>query len=196
MAEIRSTMDMVMERAARMGGDAGSDLEAEEKIKAGMRAGAGYLRSEVADLAKFVSSQAESDRSSLVKGITQALLRNIALPRESDQQSVAETAMNGLVQVGQGSGELLAVFGDMKKVLDQYLQHRQQLRQQLEDGFAQQMGQMQDNVAKQTGMNMKLDPSQHPKFQEEWHRLQAELNDHYGKALDQYKQMVEQLLSR
>ena len=103
MAEIRSTMDMVMERAARMGGDSGSDLEAEEKVKDGMRAGAGYLRGEVADLAQVVSSQAESDRLHIVKGIVQALLRNIALPRESDQQQASEAAMNGLIQVGQGS---------------------------------------------------------------------------------------------
>lgn len=47
MAEIKSTMDMVMERAARMSAGAGdSDYLVEERLKEGMRLGAAYMRGE------------------------------------------------------------------------------------------------------------------------------------------------------
>ena len=68
------------------------------------------------------------------------------------------------------------------------------MKQQLEGQFAQQMQMMEQNLARQTGMKMKLEPSQHPKFQEEWQKLQAELNSQYGKAVEQYKAMIEQRL--
>ena len=44
MAEIKSTMDMVMERAARMAAEAGeTDYLGEERLKEGMRLGAAFM---------------------------------------------------------------------------------------------------------------------------------------------------------
>jgi hypothetical protein len=194
MAEIKSTMDMVMERAARMAADA-ETAGGEELAQAGMRAAAAYLRGEAIDLGAQLAAQPATVLDAWRRGVVQALLRNIFLPREAEQQKGAELAMNGLVQVGQGRGELLALFGEMKKILDQYLQHRHQLKEQLEGHFAQQMGQMEAALAQQTGMAMKLKPSQHPKFQEEWQKILTQLNDQYGNALTQYKQQVEQYLT-
>lgn len=194
MAEIKSTMDMVMERLARMAvaeGQVGGD----ELAKEGMRAAAAYLRGEAVDLAALVEAKGSTAQGDFRGGVVQALLRNIFLPREVEQQAGAELAMNGLVQVGRGSGELLAAFGEMKKLLDQYLQHRQQYREQLEGHFAQQMGLLEATMAKQTGMAMKLKPSQHPKFQEEWQKILTQLNDQYGNALSQYKSQIEQFLA-
>lgn len=196
MAEIKSTMEMVMERAAKMGAASATDLGSEEKVKDGMRLGAAYLRDEIADLAQKIAEFPEQDRRQVQKGTVQTFLRNIVLPRDEDQQKPAEKAMQGLLEVGQSAGELLRVFGDMKKILDQYLQHKEQLKQQLESQFAQQMEMMEQNLARQTGMAMKLEPSQHPKFQEEWQRIKTELNDQYGRALNQHKEMVEQYLTK
>jgi len=194
MAEIKSTMEMVMERAARMAAEAETG-GGEDRLQAGMRAAAAYLRGEEVDLVATVAAQPPADQEACRRGIVKALLRNIFLPREAEQQKGAEQAMNGLVLVGRGSGELLPVFAEMKKILDQYLQHRKQLKEQLEGHFAQQMGQMEAALAQQTGMAMKLKPSQHPKFQEEWQKVLTELNDQYGNALDQYKKQVEQYLA-
>ena len=48
MAEIKSTMDMVMERAARMAaaGAGEDDYLGEEQLKEGMRLGAAFMRGE------------------------------------------------------------------------------------------------------------------------------------------------------
>jgi hypothetical protein len=44
-------------------------------------------------------------------------------------------------------------------------------------------------------MKMKLQPSQHPKFAEEWQRIQVELNDQYGRAVEQYKEFIAKQLT-
>jgi hypothetical protein len=196
MAEIKSTMDMVLERAARMAANAGEDdFSSEEKIREGMRLAAAYMRGEVADVFAALSALPAPDHESARRGAVHSLLRNIFLPREAGPQQTAEKAMHGLVAIGRGDGQLLQVFAEMKKILDGYLQHRDQLRQQLEAGFAQQMEMMEKNLARQTGVAMKLQPSQHPKFQEEWVRVQSQLDDQYGRALGQLKELVEQRLT-
>ena len=195
MAEIKSTLDMVMERAARIGTASKEDINHEEAVKKGMRLAACYLRGDDVHLQEELHKEPDANKRFVLKGVVQTMLRNIVLPREAEQQELAEKAMNGLVEASQAGGELLQVFGEMKKILDQYLQHRQQLQDQLKAQFAQQMEMMQQNLAQQTGMSMKLDPSQHPKYQEEWQRIQAELNDQYGRALEQYKKLVEQHLT-
>ncbi len=197
MAEIKSTMDMVLERAAKMGSGIPVDMAAEENIKEGMRLGASYLRDGITSLFEKISAiDDENKKKALRKGAVQALLRNIVLPRDEAQQHSADKSMQGLVELGQADGELLMACGEIKKILDGYRQHKEQIKQQLESQFAQQMEMLEKNLAKQTGMSMKLQPSQHPKFQEEWGRIQVELNAQYGRALEQLKKMLEQRLTR
>ncbi len=196
MAEIKSTMDMVMERAARMeeaAGDAG--MQFEEQAKAGMRSGAAFMRGEEPDLNGALTKCRPEARPHFLQGFALALQRNIVLPREEEQLKAAEQAMNGLLLAGQGNKELLAIFGDLKKILDQYSQHRKQLREQLEASFAQQMPQLEAAMTQKTGVPMKLKPSQHPKYQEEWQRVLGELDGQYGKAVDQHKELITRILT-
>ena len=196
MAEIKSTMDMVLERAARMSaGAAEGNYLVDEQVKDGMRLGAAYLRGEGAALAERLGALEPAELGAVRKGAVQAMLRNIFLAREAEKQLQAEKAMQGLLEIGQGDGELLKILAEMKKILDGYRQHGEQLKEQLEAQFSQQMAMMEQNLAKQTGMAMKLQPSQHPKFQEEWARIQGQLNEQYGQALQQLKDLVEHHLT-
>ncbi|MDA8165549.1 MAG: hypothetical protein M0017_11025 [Desulfobacteraceae bacterium] len=194
MAEIKSTMEKVMERLAAMGEVTGTDIAAEEKSRDGMRLAAAYLRGEQPDLAKLLAAQPRPDQPLLLQGIVRTLLRNIMLPRDEDQRQQAEKAVQGLLLVSGGGGDLRQMFQEIKSILDRYLEHREQLRDQLKAAFSQQIDQMEGTLARQTGMKLKIDPGQHPKFKEEWQRLQGELNSQYGRAIDQYKSVIEQRL--
>ncbi|MEA3546030.1 MAG: DUF6657 family protein [Thermodesulfobacteriota bacterium] len=194
MAEIRSTLEMVLERAAKMSQTALAGTE-DEGIREGMRLGAGYLRGDDINLSKALDQHDEAEKTAMLKGVIQALLRNIVLPREKENQADSEKAMQGLIEMGRADPELIGILSEMKTFLDRYLDHKKQLRQQLEESFAQQIGQLEQNLTQQTGTQLKLEPSQHPKFAEEWQRLSTELNDQYGQALDQHKNMIKQILT-
>lgn len=194
MAEIRSTLDMVLERAARMAAEAGDTQNNDEKIQEGMKTAALYMRGEDVDLVNTLNNCLEEDKSHFQKGIVRAFLRNIILPREEDDQAGSNRAMQGLLEVGQGEGDLLSLFSDMKNILDRYIEHKKQIKQQLEEQFAQQIEMMEQNMAQQAGVSMKLEPAQHPKFAEEWLKLQGQLNEQYGQALTQFKEQIEQRL--
>ena len=189
MAEIKSTLEKVMERAAAMGNANKDEIAAEERVRDGMRMGGDYLKGEEVD---FSSALEQTSDSVLVKrGLVQAFLRNIVLPRDDDQQR-AERAMQGLLELGKGSGDLMSIFKDMKGILDHYLQHKKEIFQQVEDAFRQQMEQAAAQQGGQAGLGMKVDPALHPKFQEEWSRIKADLDTQYNQALDQHKDQVAQ----
>ena len=188
MAEIRSTMEMVLERAARLEAEAGDSLSNEEKSQDGMRMAAQYMRGEEVDF-KEIFSKPEEERALMAQGASTVFMRNVTLPREEEDQAVAGQAMMGMLQLVQDP-QLQAVLDEIKKILSQYLQHKDQLRGQIEEQFAQQMGMMEQ----QTGSQVKLEPDQHPKFAEEWQKVMVQLNEKYGNALDQHKAYIQQLL--
>lgn len=194
MAEIKSTLEKVMERAASFGTASHEEIQAETTIQEGMKEAAKFFREENVDLAAVLAGRPATQQVPLRNGMVQTLLRNIMLPRETEQLATAEKAMQGLMQISQGSGELQAAFADLKAIMKRYRDHYDQLRKQLEQQFAQQMQMMEQNLAKQTGMKMKLEPAHHPKFKEEWQRVQTELNSQYGKALEQYKELIRKRL--
>ena len=189
MAEIKSTLEKVLERAASMGSASREEIQAEEKVREGMRMAAEYLQENEVD---FSSAQATGGDSGLIrKGIVQVFLRNIALPRDDDQLR-AERAMQGLLDLNRGSGDLMTICKEMKSILNHYQQHIKEVRRQVEDAFRQQM---EHALAKQTGqkgLGMKVDPMLHPKFQEEWSRIRTDMNTQYNDALDQHKKLVAQ----
>lgn len=196
MAEIKSTLEMVLERAARMEKEAVTAPAAEEKMREGMRLAAGYLRGEKIDLAAACSrSGSAPDTAELQRGVVNTLLRNITLPRHDEQQDTTEKAIQGLLAAGPGLKDLQQIFAEMKSILSRYPEHKKQLRQQLEAAFSQQMEQLEQSMAKKTGIAVKMEPSKHPKFQEEWLRLCGELDEQYGRAIAQHKALIEQRLS-
>ena len=192
MAEIKSTLEKVLERAASMGRATQEEMASEERVKDGMRMAADYLSGKEVD---FSGALEQTTSSVLVKrGLVQAFLRNIVLPRDDDQQR-AEKAMQGLLDLGKGSGDLVSIFKDMKGLLDHYLQHKKEIRQQVEDAFKQQMEQAMTQQTGQAGVGMKVDPALHPKFQEEWLRIKSDLDTQYNQALSQHKDSVAQRFS-
>lgn len=193
MAEIRSTLEMVLERAARMEKESTGSAASGDKEKEGMRLAAKFLRGED-DLSSF-ASMPEKDRQPYKKGIVVALLRNISLPREEGENTSTQKAMDGLLSIDPGPNDLSQIFTEMKSILDRFLDHKKQLKEQLEEQFSQQMEILEQNLSQQTGVQMKLQPSQHPKFAGEWQKIQIELTDQYGRALSQYKGLIEQRLA-
>ena len=187
MAEIKSTLEKVLERAASMGRATEEELATEERVKEGMRLGADYLNGNEVD---FSSALEQTGSSVLIKrGVVQAFLRNIMLPRDEDMERI-ERAMQGLLNLGKGSGDLVSIFDDIKGILAHYKQHKKEVRQQVEDAFRQQMEQAMVQQTGQAGLGMKVDPALHPKFQEEWSRIKSDLDSQYNQALDQHKDLV------
>lgn len=189
MSEIKSTMELVMERAAKMGKASHGELEHDEARKKGMRMAADFLNGSGESPFGIYDSQPEEQQEALRQGMVEGLLRNIFLPRDQDGQERTGLAGRGLVELA-GDGDIASLCQEMERVIGQYGKHREQLRNQLEKQISMQHEQLMARQTGRQGDGTNIDPTTHPKFQEEWVRLEQELNNQYNQTLEQYRQQL------
>lgn len=191
MAEIRSTLDMVMERAARMAAraeDVPTDQEAEQR---GMRLVAEFLGGKALALAELLQQEPPSDQMAVRRGMAKALIRNIVLPRDELLMTGSLTALSGLLDLAGPASDIIDTCTELKQILEQYSQHKEQIKQQLEDAMRAQLSQKLQEQGVTTDQTA-IDPTMHPQFREEWARAQTDLNAQYTQALDQRKEILQQ----
>lgn len=193
MAEIKSTMDMVLERAAKMAAAAAPEVENEDLVRTGMRFAADYLNQKETDLAQLLGTQAPQDQVSVRKGMVQTLLRNIVLPRDEQLQELGKVALQGVLSLGGESAEIQAICQELTQILEQYGQHKDQTTQQLEDAIRAQLEQQQagQGLERQQPVN----PAMHPQYREELTKMLTNLNNQYNDAMEQRKEMILQRFS-
>jgi len=194
MAEIKSTMEMVLERAAKMAADAGSQESGEDLDRLGMRMAAEFLNSDGKNLLDGLQRQPAEQQAAVRAGMATTLLRNIVLPRDKVLIESGTRALQGLLDLGQSTGDLAPLCTEIQQLLGQYNQHKDQLKQQLETAIRTQMEQKLGPRGKSSGQ-MAMNPAMHPQYQEELARMLSDLNTQYNQALDQRKKMIQQLLA-
>ena len=191
MAVIKSTMDLVMERAARMGMATPDEMQQEESLKKGMQLTAEYLNGEQAALAVILSEQDPAHQPAIRKGMLASLMRNLFLPRDEDGIKRIGLAVQGIVELNQGSGDIVTLCQELQTIASQYGQHRTQLYDQLKEQMRVQI----EQLLARKGMKadgMKIDPTMEPQFKEQWARLEMDLEGQYGKALEQFKAQLKE----
>jgi hypothetical protein len=193
MAEIRSTMELVMERAARMGSASSEEVAAEEQRKLGMQLSAEYLDERRDSLETALAEQPAAKQQAIRSGMVDALLHNVALQKDELAKTRLDRALQGLIALSGDAGDVRSFCQDLSKIGSQYGQHRTQLRQQLEDQIRMQYEQalMQQGRDPQS---VRIDPTMQPKFLEEWSNIEEDLNQQYGRVLEQHKQLLRQRL--
>lgn len=189
MAEIKSTMEMVLERAAKMAAEAAPVVENEDLIRTGMRLAAGFLNDKTTDLAGTLSDQPGPDQMEIRMGMAQTLLRNIVLPRDEQLQESGKKALKGILALGGNGGDIKSICQELEQILEQYGQHKEQTTQQLEDAIRAQMEQQQQ-VAGNQDMQAGTNPKMHPQYQEELSKMLTSLNNQYNDAMNQRKEMI------
>ena len=189
MAEIKSTMDLVMERAARMASNAAPTAGDEDQIKAGMRLAAEYLNGQLPDLAAELGKQSPREQLAVYKGAAKTLLRNIVLPRDEMLQERNTAALKGIQELlaSVGASGLNQVCGELQKLLQQYGQHKEQVVKQLEEAL---LAQLEHQYAGKGVAAGQLRASMHPHYHDEMAKMEQDLNGQYTKALDQRKEMI------
>lgn len=181
---------MVMERAARMAARSVGEPDSQELERTGMRLAAEYMSHTLEDLGQALAGQAANEQIAVRKGMAQALLRNILLPRNETLMATSLRSMQGLLEMEHSAGDMVAICSELKQILEQYSQHKEQIRKQLEDAVRAQLDQKLGEKGALAGSRMSMDPAMHPMFQKEWVRMKADLDQQYNQALDQRKDIL------
>lgn len=191
MSEIKSAAEIAREKLAAIG-----EPTEEERLKwkygpEGERLAARYLREDVI-LNTEIAAVDEKGRPVVITGVNEILLRNIGLPRNESARKTTRKAMDGLKDLKKDKAGVENVFSKIRHVIDHYAKEgdnqRKQAYEQLKVDYEQKI---QEAIRAQTGTSnaarMKIDVEKQPQFQEEWQRLQAQLEAQYLNLLDDYK---------
>lgn len=194
MAEIKSTLEMVMERAARMTAQVADTPQNDDAERRGMRTAASLLNGESIDLMSYLKEQPSDEQMGVRSGMVRTLLRNIVLPREDSISESSLASLTAIQTLSGNSAEISTICNELEQILNQYGQHREQVKQQLDEAIRNQLKQKLLEQGQSIDDEMSINPAMHPQYQEEFSRMSADLNEQYNQAIEQRRDAIKQRL--
>ena len=190
MGEIKSAREIAMEKLEKLG-----EVTEEERLRwkyvpEGEKLAARYIK-EGDNLVAELSRYEENVRKYVIAGAQDILIRNINLPKNDLAKRTNKRAMDGLKALKSDKVAAENVFSKIRRIFDHYLEQGEQQKRQAYESLKAEFGaKIQQAVQQQLGSfaRVNIDVERQPQFQEEWRRLQAQLDSQYLRLLDEYKQ--------
>ena len=188
--EIKSALEIAMEKVARM-----DEPTEEERLKwkhlpEGEQLAARYLKENV-NLIAELGQYPEKIKKYVIQGANEILIRNISLPTSERATKNNKKAMEGIKTLKSDKVAVENVYSRIRHIFNHHAeqgeQQRKQAYEQLRAGFEAKVQQAaQQQMGNVTGARINVERL--PQFQQEWHRVQRQLESQYLKLLDEYKQ--------
>ncbi len=190
MGDIKSAREIAMEKAAKLGEATDEERLRWRYVPEGEKLAAGYLKQDynlVVELGKYE----EEVRKHIIEGIGEILIRNINLPGSDLSRKNNKRAMDGLKTLKSDKIAVENVYSKIRTIFNHYVEQGEQQRKQAYESLKTEFeAKIQQALQQQFGSlaGMQIDVEGQPQFQEEWRRLQAQIDSQYLKLLEEYKQ--------
>ncbi|MFN4197335.1 MAG: hypothetical protein ACK4FM_04980, partial [Caldimicrobium sp.] len=186
--EIKSSWEIALEKAEKLGKATKEELEWEKKKEKALSLVGKFLKGESKDFKKevhtFLNEFPEKDKKKILKIVIEALLKNLVLPREEAHLREIKEILEALKSFFDKVPQMDKLFQETEKMLKEYYQQKELLYQELVKRFSASIGALERAVSEQVGAKVKLAPETHPQFQEEWSKVKEHLDKEYSKQLD------------
>lgn len=189
MGEIRSAIDIAMEKTAHIEGDR-SSAENRELKNSGKRAAGAFLETGDSDaLAKTLAGKKPEQVKLIQEGAISIFLATLRLPVMEDDLGKVERIGSGLEALLPGMG-LKELFGQVMQILHTYLSERDQLKGALEQQFMPKLRAKQQELSRRYGQNITLEPSQDPEYMAALSKNLRMIEQKYDTVLDEVRSRV------
>lgn len=189
MGEIKSAAEIAREKIEKLGAVTEEERRKWKYVPEGEKLAARYIK-EGCNLPAELEKYGAETRQYVVKGASDILIRNIGLPTNDIARMNNKKAMEGLKTVKNDKVAVENIFSRIRHVLDHYLEQGEQQRKQAYESLKAEFGaRIQQALQQQTGINtnMNIDVTRQPQFQEEWKKLQAQMDAQYLNVLNECK---------
>ena len=188
--EIKSAHQIAMEKVEKLGEATDEERLRWQYLPEGEKLAARYLKQDC-NLVVELGQYQEEVRRYIVEGAGEILIRNINLPKDNLAKRNNSRAMDGLKILKSDKVSAENVYSKIRHIFKHYLeqgeQQRKQAYQSLKTEFEAKVRElMQQQLGSVVGMS--IDVERQPQFQEEWRKMQTQLDSQYLKLLDEYKQ--------
>ncbi len=190
MGDIKSAREIAMEKVEKLGTATDEERLKWKYVPEGEKLAARYLKQEcnlVAELSKYE----ENVRKHIIEGAGEILIRNINLPKDDLAKRNNRQAMDGLKTLKSDKVGVENVYSKIRRIFEHYAEQGEQQRKQAYESLKTEFQvKLQQALQQQLGSftGIKIDVERQPQFQEEWRKIQTQLDSQYFKLLDEYKQ--------
>lgn len=191
MADIKSALELALEKAERIGRASKEEMAAARYKEQGRKLAVHYLK-EGGDLEAGLRSLPGEAQPLARDAIKEVLLHNIYLPRNGEMEERQTRALEGMLQVATNKKAMARLREELEQILQNFNQVRQGAFQQLKARYGAGLGTMQRALEAQLGTKVKVDVEKIPQFQEEWRRFQSNLLDQFEPLLEDCKTRMRQ----
>ena len=189
MAEIKSALELALEKAEQYGRASREEMELAQYQEQGARLAVQFLKGE-GHLEADLKSLPPQTQPAARLAIKEVFLRNLGLPRENAVDPRQDRAVEGLLLVADNRKAMAQLQTEMEQILQQFLHFRSNALQQLKARFAAGVGQMQQAMEAKYRQPMNLDVERLPQFQEEWLRFKGQLQQQFEPVMANLKERI------
>ncbi len=182
MGEIKSALEIALEKADRLGKLSKEELEAQKWEEEGKKRAAAFLKGKFDSFQEGLSDIPPEFIQTVLKGATEVLLRNVTLPREKEHWDTIQQAFKGLREIKGSIAE--QIIPQMEYLLKNYEQTLQNYKQQFQQQLKASLG------SKGQGGMMAMTPEEMnalASMQDEWNKISAEISSQFEKQLEPLK---------
>jgi hypothetical protein len=186
---IKSALEIALENTKNVEGDKQA-LETKKYSDEGRRLVAKLFDDAAFDLKAALKAYDKKQLAWVREGMIQSLLSNVVLPL--DEFAIKRNKQVGdiIVAAGSDARKLNMVFGQLDGFYKGYIDERKQLMQALEKQYAPKLRRKEEEMSKQMGQRVKINPAQDPEFAAMQRQYMAQLDLKFGDELDKAKEMI------
>lgn len=190
MAEIKSALELALEKAEQYGRATKEDLLQDKYKEQGRQWAVQYLKEEEIDLEKELAALSPEAQPLARVAMKEVFLRNITLPKEEAIDSRLNKALEGIMVVATNKKAMGRVRQEVDQLLQQFLMARNTALQQLKNSFMQTLGNYTRALEAQLKTKVRLDVENLPEFQQEWRKFEGNLTNQFEPVLEDRKQQM------
>ncbi len=195
MDRIPSALERALERVEKLGKASAEDLQRSKFKEEGQKLAAQYLNGEANLRTELAGYDEGAERSGLVEGIEEVLIRNLELPTTDAAKDRNRLAMDGLKLTKKDPGAVENIFSKMRQIFNHYTGQGEMQRKEAYENLKRDMQMRLSQMARQQGMPP-IDMQHmenHPQFQMEWRKAKAQLESQYDLYMKEYREQLTSL---
>lgn len=187
MAEIKSALELALEKAEAYGRASKEDLLQDKFKEQARHLAVQFLKEEELDLEKELAALPREAQAGGRLAMKEVFSRNITLPKEEAVDSRVERALQGMMTTAADKKVMGRLIQEVDQLLQQFLLARNSAYQQLKNSFMQTLGNYTRAMEAQLKTKVKLEVEHLPEFQQEWRKFEGNLLTQFEPVLEDRK---------
>ena len=194
MGEIKSAFEIAMEKVNQMEAPTEEEKLQWKYVPEGEKLAGRYLKEKVNLLAELNNFD-EEVRKYIVNGASGILARNISLPINDHIKQNNKKAMDGLKIIKKDKVAVENLFSKVRYIFNHFEEQGEKQKKQAYESLKADLGaKIQQALQQQMSpmMGTKIDVERQPQFQQEWRKIQQQIDGQYIKHLNEYiRELIE-----